>query len=835
MISRKWNDSWKVTVPGASPLMEMVMGGDKAGDTICLPHDAMILEKRTQDTKNLHQTGFYSGGIYFYTKRFFVPLDWKDKKVTFEFEGVYMNAQVYVNGDYAGGCPNGYTNFYISADDYLKYGEDNTVKVIANNSAELNSRWYSGSGIYRNVNLILGNRLHIQTEGLRIATPEVDSVAATVTIATKIQNEEKVKRSVRVSVQLFDKEGKVVAGEQIPVTIFGGKTVTCHQRILVENPQLWSTEEPSLYTCQVQLIEEGNVVDEAVDAFGIRTLSLNAKQGLRINGKEVKLRGACIHHDNGVIGACTLERAEERRCQQLKAAGFNCIRSSHHPLSKAMLDACDREGMLVLDELSDIWTRSKNHNDAAAFFKDYWEYDVERMIAKDYNHPSVIMYVTGNEIQEAGTAKGAEWNRLIVNKIKDLDSTRYVTSAMNGLLAAMERMRDIMCHITGMTPEQFAEQMEAAQNPETQNIEGGSDGVNSMQAIMQGPMADAFACNPILTELLEEFTGSLDIAGYNYLTGRHVMDHDLNPNRVVLGTETFPSDIERLWNIVEENPHVIGDMTWTGYDYLGEAGIGIFYYDGRVGFNANWPSSIAYIGDIDIIGNRRSISYYREVVFGLRKEPYIAVERLNHYGKSPGKTPWMWKDCISSWTWTGYEGKPANVDVYSSADEVEVLLNGRSLGRKAAGRENHYMASYELSYEPGTLVAIGYENGTECGRYELISAGIAVELEAQADCYELEANGADLSYIMIGLKDEEGNPNLQIEKEIKISVEGAGTLQGFGSADPDTKNHYSETTWNTYDGYVLAVIRAGVEPGMITVKLSSEGCREKEIEIEVKS
>lgn len=827
----KWNDAWKISTPSDSPLIEMMMGGGTE-KFIQLPHDAMIHEKRTQETKNAHQTGFYPGGTYTYTKKFDIPADWEGKTILVEFEGVYTNASVFINEDYAGGHPNGYTNFYILANDFLRYGAANEIKVVANNSTEPNSRWYSGSGIYRNVNLLVGDPLHIREDGVRVTTADIEADSAVVIVDTDIVNCGGPRKKVCVQVQITDSDGVVVAEDSIPATAFAGNPLSCRQRLRVDAPRLWNVDTPNLYQCSVKIVDGEQTVDEETVTFGIRKLALDAKHGLRINGQTVKLRGACIHHDNGIIGACTLERAEERRCQQLKAAGFNCIRSSHHPVSKAMLDACDREGMLVMDELYDCWTRSKNINDYAQFFEQNWKTDTEQMIRKDYNHPSVIMYSTGNEIPEAGTAKGAQTSRMLADYVRQLDNTRYVTNAINGLLAGMSRMGEIIADITGMTQEQMAEMM-AAQAGEG-GSDAGSDGVNSSMNMLVGPMADAMAVSPVLTGIIEEMEGTMDICGYNYLTARHMMKQDKNPNRVVLGTETFPSEIARLWKIVKENDHVIGDMTWTGYDYLGEAGVGVFFYDGRMGFMPNWPSSVAYIGDIDIIGNRRPISYYREIIFGLRKDPYIAVERVNHYGETPNQTAWAWKDNIASWTWDGYEGKPAKVDVLADADEVELFLNGRSLGRKPAGEANAFTASYELTYEPGELKAIAYRDGAESGSFRLETASEPENLAVSVDRSELKADGSDLAYLMISLTDAQGRQNLQAAKEVTVTVEGAGTLQGFGSADPETTNYYDNTVWNTYDGHVLAVVRAGMEPGEIKVTVAAEGCESKTITLSTK-
>lgn len=831
MIRQKWNDGWIMTKPGENPMMAAMMGAQGAAQILTLPHDAMIHEKRTESTKNQHQTGFYPGGCYTYTKNFEAPADWAGKTVSIAFEGVYENGRVYINEDYAGGCPNGYTEFSVCADDFLKYGEPNTITVIANNSAEENSRWYSGSGIYRNVILLVGNPVHIKENGVKITTPEVEEDLAVVEVDLDIANDGGRKVRTNLEILLLAADDSVAGRASLPVTMFGRDEEHLRTRIQVENPLLWDCESPNLYTCKVTVSEGATVLDVAEEIFGIRTIALSAKKGFRLNGKEVNLRGACVHHDNGVIGAVTLERAEERRVQQLKAAGFNCLRSSHHPMSRAMLEACDREGVIVLDELSDCWTRSKNNNDYAQKFPEHWERDVEALVAKDYNHPCVIMYISGNEIQEAGTAKGAQQNRRITEKFHQLDKNRYVTVAINGLLSCMNHMGEIICDITGMTMEQMMAMQQA--QAEAPKSDAGADAANGSTDLMKGAMADAFAANHIVTELLNEFASVTDLTGYNYLTARHEMEHELFPDRVVLGTETLPSDMVRLWKIVRENHHVIGDMTWTGYDYIGEAGSSCFYYDGRQGFMANWPISLSGMGDIDLIGNRRPVSYYREIVYGLRRAPYIAVERVNHYGEKPNQSAWPWKDEIESWTWDGYEGKGAVVNVYSDAEEVELLLNGKSLGRKPAGEAQNYYASFDITYEPGTLEAVNYRDGAAAERQELTTASRETELCVEADRTRLTANGADLCYLMISMADGKGNKNLQCVKEVTVTVEGAGTLQGMGSADPATDNSYDNNVWKTYDGYVLAVVRAGSAPGQIQVRVSAQGCQDKEISIAV--
>ena len=806
-----FNDNWKVTRLTGGILGMHIMGYGE-GKEVTLPHDAMIEEERVPDCANGVSTGFYPGGIYRYVKRFYVPWEWAEKTVSIEFEGAYMNTRVYLNGDYMGGCAYGYSNFYISLDKGLLYGEENEIAVLVNNSAEPNSRWYSGSGLYRNVNLMTGNDVHIAADSVKITTPEIEKNTAVVCVEGRIKNRSNHNHGILLKTEIFGPDNKLAAEEVNRVTVYGNTDTYVKQRITIRKPALWSCETPDLYRCELRILEAGEETDTEILNFGIRKLNLDAENGLRINGKEVKLRGACIHHDNGIIGACTLSRAEERRCRLLKEAGFNCIRSSHHPLSKAMLDACDRLGMLVMDELSDMWEHPKNINDYAMFFPDCWEQDVERMIDKDFNHPCVIMYSTGNEIQEVGTPRGAELNRRICEKMRMLDPSRYTTNAFNGLLASLDYKMEISA---------------ALREKASREKKGLNDIMGEAINPFQKEVINASSVHPLMTAKIDEFMAPLDIAGYNYLTIRHEMDREEKPNRVILGTETFPSEIAELWKIVRKNKYVIGDMTWTGYDYLGEAALGLITYDGEQKEAGMYRT--AYAGDIDLIGHRRPISFFREIVFGLRKDPYIAVERPQYFGRKPKKSQWAFEDSISSWTWRGYEKKPVIVDVYGDGDEVEVFVNDKSKGRRPMGEKFGFAAKYQLEYEPGEIKAVLYKDGTVCGCYELRTAEAEVELFAEECDTVLKADGQDIVFLTVGMRDKRGNINLQEKKEISICVEGEGILQGYGSADPAAEESYKDTVCHTFDGYVQAAVRSGKKAGKVKATFCAEGCKPLEI------
>ena len=816
-----FNSEWKFVKGYVSSLKLLQMQGKQA-ETVRLPHDAMIYEDRCENTANGGSTGFYPGGTYTYFKNFYVPADWEEKTVTIEFEGVYETAMVYINGTLVKTNRYGYSNFYVELAGYLNFDQENELKVVVEN-AEENSRWYSGSGIYRNVNLYVGDGVQIPVNGVRATTKEASEDVAVVEFSTKVCNQTGRKEKLAVLAEMEDSCGTHFE-EKVHLTGFGHSEYTVYQSITIPSPKLWDCDRPDLYKCTVKVCnEEGMVLDEETFFYGVRKVTLDAVYGLRLNGKQVKLRGTCIHHDNGILGAATFEDAEYRKCELLKKAGFNSVRSAHNPMSKEFLDACDRLGILVMDELTDMWTVHKNKKDYAFSFQEEWKSIVEKMVEKDYNHASVILYSAGNEIQEIGTERGAERNREICNYFKELDGTRFTTNGINALNAAGAGVYQIMQELGPM----IQKSMESAGT----NDSSGSNVINSFMKLMEGEVGDAFAVHPIITGVLQEASESMDIIGLNYLTGRHLLEGELHPNKCVLGTETFPADIVRLWSVVKASEKVLGDFTWTGYDYLGEAGCGIFYYDGKSNFGSNYPDRTAYIGDIDLAGYRRPISYLREIVYGLCKKPYLAVERVDKHGKPHSQTPWMFKDNVASWTWNGMEGNPASVDVYSDAEEVELFLNGRSLGRKPAGEANGFTASYEIGYEPGTLEAVNYRNGEKAETCMLKTASKKTVLRIEKNREELSANEKDLCFLTMHLTDENGTDNLQEKRKIHIQVEGEGTLQGFGSGDPQSMERYDSESIMTYDGYALAAVRAGKNAGEVRVSVWMEGYEQEKQEI----
>lgn len=812
MKKHDFNRDWKF-VKGCIPSLKVLQMYGKEAEEICLPHDAMIYEERSTQTKNGGAAGFYPGGVYTYFKTFFVPAEWEDRTILLEFEGVYRTAMVYINGILVKTNLYGYSNFYACLTRYLEFGADNEVKVVADNASEENSRWYTGSGIYRGVSLYVGEQVQIPVDGIRLTTKDADCEAAVVECATDIYNLSTKKKKLTVSVMLTDDSGSAFCDE-IHLTSFAGAKNKVYQSLTIPKPRLWSCDTPHLYRCTVRVADDDRVWEEQEFHYGIRKLSLDAVRGLQINGVSVKLQGTCVHHDNGILGAAAHEAAELRKCELIKAAGFNSVRSAHNPAGKAFLDACDKVGLLVMDELTDMWTIHKNNNDFAFSFLDEWQEIVRHMVAKDYNHPSVILYSVGNEIQEVGTERGAEINRMLCNYFKELDATRFTTNGMNALNAAGAKIYPIL--------QELAPLIRKDAGDAGTNDSSGSNAMNSFMKLMEGEAGDVFAVHPIITEVLRESSESMDIIGLNYLTGRHLLDNKLYPNKCVLGTETFPADIARLWSVVRASSQVLGDFTWTGYDYLGEAGCGIFYYDERSNFGSHYPDRAAYIGDIDLIGNRRPISYLREIVYGLRKAPYIAVERVDKFGRKHSRTPWMLKDNLASWTWRGYEGQPANVDVYAASEYVELFLNGTLLGRERVNPDT-FTASFQVTYQPGELKAVGYTGDCVDGEYMLSTASEKTRLHLNVYQNTVVSAAGRLAFLSISYTDQSGVKNMQIEHEVSVKVTGSARLLALGSANPSSEGNYFDAATRTFDGCCMAVVAYADSENDADIEVMTDG------------
>lgn len=800
MIENKINNGWKFWIDHNA--FALIWSTPEFAKEVQIPHDAMLVTPSYMESGNKGNTGYRDGDIYNYLYSLDIPSDYVDKTVKLKFEGVYMNAFVYINGELAGKCPYGYSTFYVNLDGFLKYGESNEIRVIVRNGAMANSRWYSGGGIYRDVYLLVSDLTFIKEDGVQIITETATAENATVVIATEIHNRKHSTAICRLKTVIQDKKGTMVAQEDIPVTLFEQEIRRVSSRIAIDCPNLWSAETPNVYTCYSQLYNENDVIDENKTSFGIRTLNVDARNGLRVNGKNVNLRGACIHHDSGLLGAATYEDAQYRQIELLKKAGFNAIRMSHQPVAQPMLRACDELGMYIMDETFDMWTRCKSDYDYGMSFSEWWEKDVEAMVQKDFNHPSVILYSIGNEIPEIAGNHGIRLAQKIVEKIKSLDRTRFTLASINGVFASGDVIDVIVKDVVADLKSQG-------------KIEGD---VNSFMTLMEKYMDD-IVMHPELSKRLEKACSVTDIGGYNYMAARYDNDGVDYPNRVIVGSETYPPEISRNWALVESLSHVIGDFTWTGWDYLGEAGVGVPGYSfGEGGFGATYPNQLAYCGDIDITGFRRPASYFREIVFGLRKEPYITVQNPYQYGKKLMKTPWIISDSLSSWTYDGCLEKSVIVEIYSPGDEIELFLNDISLGKKLAGRKVGFITYFDITYTPGTLKAIAYENGIQISTTSLTTATSTCALVVKKEI----SKSTELIYLSIELLDDSGTLVTNKDMEISIEIDGAADLIGFGTGNPKPLHNYTSNVCNLFQGRAQAILKKNHLGKTFIVRLESD-------------
>lgn len=785
----------------------------KQGDSaepkpVTLPHDAMLFEKRDRNAATAGACGYFPGGVYEYTKRFALPETERGRTHILEFEAVYKNAKVYINGSLAAERPYGYSNFYVLLDEHLCFGEENEITVIADNSAVPNSRWYSGSGIYRNVSLYSGESSHILPDGLLISTLNNDIVNVKVSASGGDE----------ICVKIYD--GDSVAAESVAPVSEG----TAEVSLKVTSPRLWDAEHPELYRCCVELLQDRKAVDETEDSFGFRTLAWNVK-GFFVNGKETLLRGACIHHDNGILGACSFTSAEERRVRLLKEAGFNAIRSAHNPASKALLEACDRLGMYVMDEFCDNWLVHKNPYDYAnQEFLAWWEQDLNAMVMKNYNHPCVVMNSIGNEISELAIPAGQEVCRKLAVLTRELDPGKAVTMGINLML----------CSMTAKGGGIYGDKKDGKENKngsQTMDNLPTSAFFNLLMNHMGG-IIEKSAAKPAADKATEVAFSYLDIGGYNYAASRYEMDGKLHPDRVIVGSETLPKNLYRNWQYVRKLPYVIGDFMWTGWDYLGESGIGTVRYKSFKKPGEDAPIVSGGCGVIDICGKLRPEVQWNRLVWGLSNKPGIGVEPLTHAGETGSVTMWRDTDAVASWSWKGCEGKKTKVTVYASGVAAELIVNGKSYGRK---KTKEYKAVFpKVIYQPGTITAISYDgNGAEIARETMRTAEGATELCLRPDRTTLHADGQDLCYLAIDLTGRDGITKSSEDVPITVMVSGAGSLLALGSAKPNMGECFTEKTHTTYYGKALAVIRAGDNAGKIQIKVSAPGMGEQCVELNV--
>ena len=750
-----------------------------------LPHDWSIEDLPNQSdsvvgpftTKSIGTTatGYTVGGTAWYRKHFSLN-NIANKKVSIYFDGVYMNSDVWINEQYLGNHPYGYTAFYYDLTPYLKQNGENILAVRVRNEGK-NSRWYSGSGIYRHVWLTITNPIHIEQWGVYITTPKVSETAATINVQTTIIHDGQNTQSLKLRTRILDAKDKVIALAETPINLLTNQLINntnpITQSIQLSTPHLWSPESPYLYHAVTDVMQGAQLIDHVVTNFGVRSINITAEKGFLLNGKLIELRGGCVHHDNGPLGAATIDRAEERRVQLLKQFGYNSVRTSHNPPSQQFLDACDRLGIIVIDEAFDCWERNKNPQDYSLYFDTSWQRDIDAMVLRDRNHPSVIFWSIGNEINERADAPGLVIAKKLRDEVKHLDSTRPVTEAI--------------CFFWDHPGYKW------------------------------DTTAPAFAL--------------LDVGGYNYQWREYENDHTKYPQRIMMGTESFPLEAFENWQRVEQHPYVIGDFVWTAMDYLGETGIGHTALDSNTKFAMEFPWFNSWCGDIDLTGGKKPQSYYRDVVWHRSK-----IEMLVHVpvpeGHKEAVSYWGWPDESLSYTFPGAEGKPMQVHVYTRYSAVRLVLNGKTITEQNVSPQTKLTATFTINYQPGVLKAIGLQNGKAVDSVVLQTAGNPARIRLTADRSQIHASRSDLAYVTAEVLDTKGQlvPNAALR--LHFSISGSGEIIATGNANPSDMESMQKPQHETFEGKCLIIIRPKGNTGKIMLKAEGEGLTAGEVVIE---
>ena len=814
-LSADSNWSFLLGDPGGAEARSFAGAGWRRVD---LPHDWSIEGLPARDNPSGSAGGFFPAGIGWYRKSFGAPPEWRGKRVSVEFDGVYRDATVYMNGRKLGSQPYGYTSFRFDITPDLDFAGPNVLAVRVDNSAQPNSRWYSGSGIYRHVRVLVTDPVHVGRWGVFVTTKHASSDAAAISVRTRVANESAGQSRMTVETRIVDGAGKAIGSASSAIEAGAGGEAEASQEIAIARPRLWSPESPALYRALTRVVKDGKVVDEVETPFGIRTLAWSAERGLLLNGKSIKLAGGSVHHDNGPLGAAAFDRAEVRKVELLKAAGYNAVRTAHNPPSPAFLDACDRLGLLVLDEAFDTWKANKVKFDYGRDFEEWWQRDIRAMVLRDRNHPAVISWSIGNEIPEVLVERGPVIAKQLAEQVRSLDTSRPVTQAFP-------------TSTSGQYP----------------------DGVIS----------------------------NLDITGYNYnLAAHHADDHRRVPSRIMMTTESFPSAAFTEWSLAKDNPYIIGEFVWTAMDYLGEAGIGSWTYGtpeqaagagklmsgmqtmvdklflamangmdmtaimtqstaqgGESGTNVlfrGFPWHAAACGDLDLTGRRKPQSYYRDILWNGGDRVYATVRLPEPEGKKTIAVAWTVYPTVPSWTWPGQEGKTMQVEVYTGVEKVRLFLNDKLIGEKAAGREQEFRTMFEVPYAPGTLKAVGVKADRVVAESVLTTASQPARLRLTADRSTVQADGQDLSFVTVEAVDAEGRFQPNAGQEVQFAISGPGVIAAVGNADGTDSDSYQGTRRKLYRGRALVVIRTSTQGGPIRLKATAEGLSETVATIQAK-
>ncbi len=764
--SRLLDDKWTFTLTPDS-----VFGMNQVTKTVDLPHDWSVEFPFMREAASGNDGGYVCTGKGVYTKEIdFTKKQLEGAKYSLMFEGVYERWTLKVNGKTIGFRPYGYSSVIYDITPYLHAGM-NRIEVEVDNSHQKNSRWFTGSGIYRHVHLIRTGETAVAPWSLYVTTSNVTRNSAIVNVSFDIEGLKENGKGMEATFRIYTPTGGDIESS-VPVT---GNTVSA--RIRVRDPKLWSMETPSLYRMEVDLKKGNEIIDRVEDTFGIRTITYSAKEGLRLNGEPIVLNGACAHHDNGLLGAASYDAAEARKVKLLKEAGFNAVRTSHNPPAPAFLRECDRQGLLVIDEAFDGWRDSKTPNDYHLWIDEWGVRDMGDLVRRDRNHPSVMAWSIGNEVIERKKIEVISTARKLAGECRRLDPTRPVTEA----LCAWD-----------------------------------SD-----------------------WEIYDPHAEVLDITGYNYMIHKSESDHERCPDRVMWQTESYPRDAASNWHKVKENPYIIGDFVWTGLDYLGESGIGRFFYEGQTPGehyqNDQWPWHGAYCGDVDITGWRKPISHYRDMLYNDGTKLYMAVREPDGYNGEIRETQWSVWPTWESWNWKGHEGKPIEVEVISRYPKVRLYQDGKLIGEKETGERKDCKSVFTLNYAPGALRAAGVSaSGTEVESVMLFTAGAPASIRLTPDKTVFNADGQDLVYVVAEVVDEDGNVVPDEDVTLTFSVAGNAEVKASGSADLTTTGSYATDKATTWKGRAMTILKAGAKRGDATLKVTAPGMKPATLKLQGK-
>ena len=811
-----------------------------------LPHDFMVENDVTPEAAGKAEAGFYKGTAGTYLKKIILKEDELTDTMLLQFEGCAGKTRVYVNGNPAGNHRYAYTPFDIDIRPFVKAG-DNEIMVVVHNDDDPNGRWYMGSGLYRGANLLTAPALHIANDGIFVYTDHITNgdafCKAEITVVNDMPKATCGSEAL-IALTVRNKSNGEIAAERLQkIYIKAGQTKVIPQGFIVENADLWSPEDPALYTVEVRLAltaantvhmsidnrdglaERADYIDSIESTFGIRTITADVKNGLQINGKTYKLKGGCIHHDNGILGAESYYDAEYRKVKLHRDNGYNALRLAHNPQSTMILDICDELGMIVYDEAFDVWNLPKNSFDFSNSFVQDGIKELQTMIRRDRNHPSVVFWSIGNELTEqGGMMDGYDVSEMLAETVRSMDQTRLVSGALCSFFKGLDN----------------EDNMNFWKSLQEETMENGGSLVN----------LDSRYGKSIWKEYTGPFAKNWDVVGYNYLNYHFESTHEMYPDRVMCTTESKPGQNIEYWADVKRLPYVIGDFLWTSIDYIGEAGIGQCIYCepdqaaqmGRMLNYAGYPWRLAHAGDFDLCGNLKPQGAFHKVVWG---DPmtYIFAKNPAVYGKLELVGRYGWADGGNHWTWNSSAGSPTTVEVYSGADEVELIQDGRSLGRRPASEANRFKAVFEVNYEAGTLEAISYTDGLEVSRDMVKTAGAAAGLKITMEKECIAADGMSLAYGTVEIVDADGNyvptaadvlARASVTLKDGQAAEEIAELAAFGTGRGQTEENYTTGTFTSYEGRWQIIVRSGQKTGQVLVRVSTEELGSAEAVIEVR-